>query len=188
MTIFTRRTGCSRALDRERLAHDEAHAKNKLFACIDRPAHLRALNTFAEATEHNGQGLVITGESGSGKTALLAAWARDWAKSHPEEFLFQHYFGATPDSSSPDGFLRRLLGELKKRFDITEDIPTDPDKLREALPFGWRRPSKKGVIILLLDGLNQVQGEDPDKHLNFLPRHFPHHRRRARLVPPRTRP
>ena len=80
------------------------------------------------------KGLVVTGESGGGKTALLAAWARDWAKNHPEDFLFQHYFGATPDSASPEGFLRRLLGELKSRFGITDDIPTDPEKLRDALP------------------------------------------------------
>ena len=120
-------------LAQERMAH-EAHAKNKLFACIDRPAHLAALNAFAAPADHGGKGLVVTGESGGGKTALLAAWARDWAKNHPEDFLFQHYFGATPDSASPDGFLRRLLGELKSRFGITDDIPTDPDKLREALP------------------------------------------------------
>jgi nephrocystin-3 len=159
-------------LDRERLAH-EAHAKNKLFACIERPAHLAAINNFAEVQEHDGRGLVVTGESGSGKTVLLAAWARDWGKSHPDDFLFQHYFGATPDSSSPDGFLRRLLGELKNRFDITEEIPYQHDKLREALPRWLAQTINKGRIILILDGLNQVQGEEPDKRLNFLPHHYP---------------
>lgn len=174
----------------ERLAH-EAHAKNKLFACIERPAHLAAINAFA-AAEHDGKGLVITGESGGGKTALLAAWARDWRKNHPADFLFQHYFGATPDSASPEGFLRRLVGELKSRFGITDDIPTDPEKLREALPSwlaqasakvsspaptggqGVESPSKgPSRIILVLDGLNQVQGTEPDLRLRFLPRHFP---------------
>jgi tetratricopeptide (TPR) repeat protein len=162
------------ALDRERLAH-EAHARNKLFACIDRSTHLAALTVFAETPEHDGRGLVITGESGSGKTALLAAWTRDWATSHTDDFLFQHYFGATPDSSSPDGFLRRLLGELKKRFGITEEIPSQPDKLREALPLWLAQTINKGRIILIIDGLNQVQGDDPDKRLNFLPRYFPPH-------------
>jgi nephrocystin-3 len=160
------------ALDRECMAH-EAHAKNKLFACIDRPSHLAALTAFAEAPEHDGKGLVVTGESGSGKTALLAAWARDWAKSHPDDVLFQHYLGATPDGSSPDGFLRRLLGELKNRFGITEEIPSQPDKLREALPLWLAQTINKGRIILILDGLNQVQGSEPDFRLNFLPRHFP---------------
>ncbi|MCA9086481.1 MAG: DUF4062 domain-containing protein, partial [Planctomycetaceae bacterium] len=175
-------------LAQERLAH-VAHAKNKLFACIDRPAHLTTLNAFATRTEHNGHGMVVTGESGGGKTALLAAWARDWSKNHPEDFIFQHYFGATPDSASPEGFLRRLLGELKERFDITDDIPADPEKLRDALPV-WlaqasarissrategREASTPERIVLVLDGLNQVQGSEPDRRLNFLPRHFSPH-------------
>ncbi len=161
-------------LAQERMAH-EAHAKNKLFACIDRPAHLAVLNSFATPAEHNGKGLVVTGESGGGKTALLAAWARDWAQNHPEDFLFQHYFGATPDSASPEGFLRRLLGELKSRFGITDDIPTDSEKLRDALPVWLAQTIGKGRIVLVLDGLNQVQGSEPDRHLLFLPRHFPPH-------------
>ncbi|MGA2605533.1 MAG: DUF4062 domain-containing protein, partial [Verrucomicrobiia bacterium] len=161
-------------LAQERTAH-EAHAKNKLFACIDRPAHLAALNAFAAASEHNGKGLVVTGESGGGKTALLAAWVRDWTKDHPEDFLIQHYFGATTDSASPEGFLRRLLGELKSRFDITDDMPSDPEKLRDALPVWLAQTIGKGRIILVLDALNQVLGSDPDKHLLFLPRQFPPH-------------
>lgn len=158
----------------ERMAH-EAHAKNELFACIDRPAHLAALNAFTAQADRGGQGLVVTGESGGGKTVLLAAWARDWAKGHPEDFLFQHYFGATPDSASPDGFLSRLLGELKSRFGITDDTPTDPEKLRDALPVWLAQTMRQGRIVLVLDGLNQVQGSDPDRRLGFLPRHLPSH-------------
>ncbi len=161
-------------LAQERMAH-EAHAKNKLFACINRPAHLAALNTFAALAEHDGKGLVVTGESGGGKTALLAAWARDWAKNHTGDFLFQHYFGATPESASPEGFLRRLLGELKSRFGITDDIPTDSEKLRDALSVWLAQTIGKARIVLVLDGLNQVQGSEPDLHLRFMPRHFPPH-------------
>ena len=161
-------------LAQERLAH-EAHANNKLFACIDRPQHLKALDDFANSHKQGGQGLVVTGVSGGGKTSLLAAWARDWIKNHPGEghFLFQHYFGATPDSTSPEGFLHRLLGELKRRFEIADDIPTDPDELRDALPVWLAQAGAKTSIVLVLDGLNQVQGGEPDRSLRFLPRHFP---------------
>lgn len=159
-------------LEQERIAH-EAFAKNKLFACIDRPSHLKALNAFAEPPEHVGKGLVVTGESGGGKTTLLAAWARDWVKTHPGDFLFQHYFGSTSDSASPERFLRRLLGELKVRFGIADDLPARPDKLREALPVWLARTLGKGRILLVLDGLNQVQGDEPDRRLHFLPSHFP---------------
>lgn len=161
-------------LSQERILH-EAHAASKLFACIDRPGHLKALNEYAAPEEHNGKGFVIIGKSGCGKTALLAAWVRDYVKSHPDDFIFQHYFGATPDSASPEGFLRRLLGELKSRFDITDDIPADPDALRDILPVWLAQTTGKDRIILVMDGLNQVQGAEPDQHLRFLPSHFPPH-------------
>ncbi len=106
---------------------------------------------------------------------MLAAWARDRVVVHPDDCLLQHYFGATPESASADGFLRRLLGELKSRFDITEEIPTDPEKLREALPLWLAQTANHGRIVLLLDGLNQVQGSDPDRRLAWLPRFFPAH-------------
>ncbi len=161
-------------LVQERLAH-AAYAKNKLFGCIKRPGHLAALDAFAAPAEHDGRGLVVTGESGGGKTALLAAWARDWAAGHPGDFLFQHYFGATPDSASPEGFLRRLMGELKQRFGIAEDIPADPEKLRDALPVWLAMTPRDKRIALILDGLNQVPGGEADRRLRFLPRHFPPH-------------
>ncbi len=161
-------------LAQKRMAH-EAHAKNKLYACIDRPEHMAALDAFAGKANHGGKGLVVTGESGGGKTALLAAWAQQWSEENPDDFLFQHYFGATPDSSSPDGFLRRLLDEIKVRFEIPDEIPTDPDKLREALPLWLSQTVGKGRIVLVLDGLNQLRGSEPDRYLHFLPRHFPPH-------------
>jgi len=162
------------ALDRERLAH-VAHAKNRLFACIERPEHIAALNRFADSNRE-GKGLVITGESGGGKSVLLAAWARDRAQDHPDDFLFQHYFGSTPESSSVDSFLRRLLGDLKRRFDIEEEIPTESDKLREALPLWLVQTAGKGAqIVLVLDGLNQIQGDEPDRQLIWMPHFFRPH-------------
>ena len=53
-------------LTQERLAH-EAHAKNKLFGCIERPAHMKALTDFADRADTGGKGFILTGESGGGQ-------------------------------------------------------------------------------------------------------------------------
>jgi len=160
-------------LDRERLSQ-EAYAKNRLFGCIERPEHLAALSHFVDS-ERDGKGLVITGESGGGKSVLLAAWSRDRAQSHPGGFLFQHYFGSTPESASVDGFLRRLLSDLKRSFDIDEEIPVEADKLHAALSLWLAQTTGRGQIILVLDGLNQIQGDEPDRRLAWLPRFFQPH-------------
>lgn len=160
-------------LDQEASGH-ETHARGKLLAFVERPPHTKALNDFVNK-EPTGQGIVVTGESGCGKTALLAAWVQEWKKNNPEDFIFQHYFGATLESASVDGFLRRLLGEFKRQYEIAEDIPLEPDKLREALPHWLAQTVGKSRIILVLDGLNQIEGNEPDQGLAFLPRHFPPH-------------
>jgi nephrocystin-3 len=161
-------------LVQERQRH-EAYAKSKLFGCIDRPAHMAALEAFVDRADTGGKGLVVTGESGGGKTALLAAWARDWAKDNPDAFFFQHYFGATPESASPEGFLRRLMGELRQRFGFTDEMPSNTEKLRDALPVWLAQTPADVQIALVLDGLNQVRGSEPDRRLLFLPVRFPPH-------------
>ncbi|MCX6879342.1 MAG: DUF4062 domain-containing protein [Verrucomicrobia bacterium] len=120
-------------LDQQAIGH-RSHARRKLLAYVDRPSHSQALNAFVAAPS-TGQGLAVTGDSGCGKTALLAAFASSSFLTHPSTFLFEHYFGATPDSASVDGFLRRLLGELKRLADITDEMPTTSEKnARGAAP------------------------------------------------------
>jgi hypothetical protein len=172
-------------LDQEAMGH-ETYARGKLLAFVERPVHTAALDAFADA-QSTGQGLVVTGEIGGGKTALLASWVQHWRQSHPHDFVFVHYFGATPDSASGPGFLRRLMGELKRRFEIPDEIPSDPEKLGETLPLWLAQasaristpshpPFDKGRqggfparIILVLDALNQIQGGEPDRRLSWLP-------------------
>lgn len=160
-------------LDQEAMGH-ESYGWNKLQAYVERSVQTAALDAFAEA-KSTGQGLVITSESGGGKTSLLASWVRHWREKHPDDFVFVHYFGSTPESASADGFLRRLLGELKRRFDITDEIPGEPYKLREALPLWLAQTVGKRRIFLVLDGLNQIEGNEPDRSLRWIPRYFPEH-------------
>lgn len=159
-------------LDQQAAGH-RSHALRKTLAYVDRLSHSQALAAFVAAPS-TGKGLVFTGDSGSGKTALLAAFASSSFKTHPSTFLFEHYFGATPDSAGVDGFLRRLLGELKRLAKINDDMPATPEKMREALPL-WLAHTSGRPIVLVLDGLNQIQGDEAERRLNWLPRFFPAH-------------
>jgi len=160
-------------IDQESLGH-KSYAAHKLLAYVPRPVHTAALDTFA-LTESTGQGLVVTGASGGGKTVLLADWVRRWRESHPNDFVFAHYFGSTPDSTSVPRFLHRLLSELKQLANIHEEIPFTSDKMREALPIWLAQSVGRGAIVLVLDALNQIEGDESDRWLTWLPHHFPPH-------------
>jgi len=73
---------------------------------------------------------VVLGESGSGKSALLAAWL---AKREP---VFFHFTGSTAASVSGSSMLRRLLATLRKRGVVppAEVIPQSDEAMAEILP------------------------------------------------------
>jgi tetratricopeptide (TPR) repeat protein len=158
-------------LEQEAQGH-AAYAQSKRFAYVERPSHAAAIDA---AVAGEGPPLVVTGDSGGGKTALLASSAARWAQRHPDQLLFEHYFGATPQSASATAFLQRLLGELKRRYDIDDEIPVQPDKLPETLALWLAHTVGRVRILLVLDGLNHIEGDEPERRLAFLPRQLPRH-------------
>ena len=160
-------------LEQEAIKHD-SFGWGKLLFFVERPTHSTAIDNFV-AAESTGKGLVITGESGAGKTALLASCIRYWKEKYLDNYVFVHYFGATPKSTSVYDFLSRFLGELKRRFEIFEEIPNKPDDLTEALPRWLAQTKGKGKIILILDAINRIDGNESDLQLAWLPHYFPEH-------------
>ncbi len=151
----------------------EAHARAKRSCYVELPGTLEKLDAHVA---DDGPPLVITGESGGGKTALLAHWAQRWRQKQAQDkntLFFQHYFGSTPDSAQALFAVQRLLAALKKHFDIPDEIPSQPDKLREVLPLWLHQTAGRGRVTLVFDALNQIVGEERDMRLDWLPRHFP---------------
>jgi len=118
-------------LNREALDH-AAYAKSRERVYIGRDEYFTRLD--AHAAGDGKEPLVILGESGSGKSALLANWAARYKKAHPDVFVLEHYIGSTPESADWASMLRRIMGELKAKLDIQQEIPDNPDALRSAFP------------------------------------------------------
>jgi tetratricopeptide (TPR) repeat protein len=173
-------------LDQEAARH-EAYARSRRLAFVGREDLLRRLNEHASS---GSKPLVLTGESGCGKSALLAEWAARWRKDHPDDLIIQHYIGSTPDSADWQGLVRRILGELKHAFAIPDDLPLQPDALRSALndwtvksaslipsPVGRGRVAgsrgEARKVILVLDALNQLADDGPAQQLGWVPLVFP---------------
>jgi tetratricopeptide (TPR) repeat protein len=152
-------------LDRDALEH-EAFAESRKKVYIGRQNYFERLDTHAQSED---QPLIILGESGSGKSALLANWALEYRKTHPQDLLIMHFIGATPYSADWAAMLRRIMGELKRRFEIQQEIPDKPDELRPAFANFLYMAAAKGRCVLILDALNQLEDRDGAPDLVWLP-------------------
>ena len=180
-------------LTREEMDH-ETYAQSRERVYIGRPESFAQLDAHADGS--GDQPLVILGESGSGKSALLANWAVCYQRTHPDAFVLEHYIGATPGSADWAAILRRIMGEFKRKLGLQQEIPDKSDALRSAFPnwlhmasqrlsgledrnsSWWRQflgmgQKKKEFeykrIILILDALNQIEDRDGAQELFWLP-------------------
>jgi len=156
-------------LDRETLEHD-AVAQQLAQVYIERPGYFDKLNAHVAG---DGPPLVVLGESGSGKSALLANWVMHYREANPDTPVLLHFIGGTPHSADWQQMLRRVMGELKRRFDIADDIPTDAQGLRDALPVFLASAAAQGKCVLILDALNQLDDRDAAPDLGWLPQFIP---------------
>ncbi|MCJ7664201.1 MAG: NACHT domain-containing protein, partial [Desulfobacterales bacterium] len=156
-------------LDREAAEH-EVFAQNRARVYIGRQTYFERLDAHARGED---EPLVVLGDSGLGKSALLANWALRYREEHPGELVLMHFIGATPGSADWAAMLRRILGEFKRRFDIQGEIPDQPDTLRSAFANWLSIAAAKGRVILILDALNQLEDRDGAPDLVWLPPHIP---------------
>jgi len=126
---------------------------------------------------------LIKGESGTGKSALLSNWLhrreRNATRSKTnsplgEEFLFWHAVGCSRQSMNVNFLIRRLIVDLKNRFELARDIPKSQERLSWELPRFLELAAKKGRVIIVIDGLNRlVNNDNVEDGLTWLPLQFP---------------
>jgi nephrocystin-3 len=160
------------ALTREALDH-AAFAEIRRRTYIGRAEYFEALDNHAAA---DGGPLLLLGDSGSGKSALLANWVAHWREDHPHDFIVQHYIGGTADSADHWRLMTRLMAEIKRWSNDSEALPTNHDDMLKDFPLwlakGRVRAAHEGVrFILVLDALNQLDDQDHARLLGWLPEH-----------------
>jgi tetratricopeptide (TPR) repeat protein len=156
-------------LDREALDH-EIFARSRQGVYIGRQEYFDRLDAHVAGTD---QPLVILGESGAGKSALVANWVARYRQARPDDFVLTHFIGGTPDSTDWTRMLRRIMGEFKRRFNIQPDIPDKPEELCAAFANWLSMAAARGRVILILDALNQLEDKDQAPDLVWLPSVIP---------------
>ena len=157
------------ALDRAAADH-EAYAASRRRVYIGREEYIDLLNAHAAG---DGPPLVVLGEPGSGKTALLANWARGYRTTHGGSLVIQHFIGATSASTDWMAMLRRILGEFNRQLDLHIEVPEQPRALLERFANALSMAAVRGRVFLVLDGLDQLEDRDRAPDLAWLPPEIP---------------
>jgi len=142
---------------------------------------LQELDMYCETTiDDNAKPLVIVRATGTGKSTLLSSWlsrkdnAIQSRRLDYEEFTFYHSIGCSRLSTQVTHLLRRLVLRLIAHFEIKEQMNLADDKLSWVLPRLLERCSRKGRVVIVLDGLSNICSVDiEDFGLKFLPLSLP---------------
>ncbi len=180
-------------LDQEQFEHAtfaRLHSRN----FVGRDAWLSRLH---QHRADGGPPLVVQGEAGMGKTALMAKWVADVdvRRSKPkspwrqllhaftdrrnETVWLYHFVSASDSSADWKALVRRILEELSRQCPIRRRIPDEPEELRTALAEWLQVAARRKRIVLVLDGLDQLDDVDRARNLVWLPAKLPP---RVRLI------
>ncbi len=160
------------ALDADGQAHrDFAEERCQIF--VGREDSLAAIARYLTGSDP--RPLVISGEGGTGKSALLAEALRRAQRDHLGSELMYRFIGTTPGSSDGRSLLDGLCRELARRGygEGESSVPADYQELfadfRTRLgAVGTRQP-----LILFLDSLDQLSASQGARGLAWLPTPVP---------------
>ena len=120
------------------------------------------LTRFAEDPSHSY--LVVTGESGVGKSAFLANWAKE--NEHGEHFSVIPFFLSNGGNQPYSSILSYVSEEMVERFGlspVTEDVKEPMTKLLDQFSVRDDR------LVIVIDAINQIADVEQAKRLNWLP-------------------
>eukprot|EP00741_Cyanophora_paradoxa_P016875 tig00020943_g16298.t1 len=157
-------------LEAERAAH-EAFAASRRRVFIGDPRDTEALGGYAASA--GTELFVLWGEGGSGKSALLANWADEWARGHPDDLTVLHFVGGSQSSSLLPSLARRLGEEVQGRWpSVAPPDSQGTDAQVAARLAAWLAAGAEGWpgrALLAIDALDQMQGGAAATSLAWLP-------------------
>jgi WD40 repeat protein len=117
---------------------------------------------------------LVTGGSGSGKSAALAQFVRVYRRARRRDTtVIAHFIGASPGSTSLRQMLRRLCRTLKQEFAFADEVPEDMNELlTQFRNFVANVPADRRALIVI-DAVNQLDETDNAEHMHWLPRDLP---------------
>lgn len=127
----------------------------------------RALDDFLQGDESH---FVVTGESGMGKSSLIANWLERQEKK-AERKIICHFVGNGGLDGNFHSIRQRLCDEIRNLYQLSQpdenqySLKESEDELKELfMKIVGREP-----LLIVLDGINQLVEEENAKQLLWLP-------------------
>ncbi len=113
--------------------------------------------------------VLVTGDPGAGKSALLASWVAQRRRQGDE--VVAHFVGATTESSDGRAMLHRLIRLLQPGgVAVAGD---DPQMLAAVFAETLRHRATERPVVLVLDGLDLLDDRDHAPDLAWFPWEIP---------------
>jgi hypothetical protein len=118
--------------------------------------------------------LVVSGASGSGKSAILGRLYNELQDGQDGLFLLAHFVGASPRSTDLRSVLRRFCLALRLRFGLTRlEVPEEVEKLADAFRQFVQAVPPGERALLIVDALNQLDERHQAHTMHWLPLQLP---------------
>ena len=151
-------------LDRER-ASQRAYINSRHSLYFKRQSCFDTIDAFICSDE---QHLVFTGESGMGKSALLAKWIKE--KDSCKDFnLVYHFLDNSFSNNNYENILRHLCDEIYDLYDIDKEAIPNEKIEEEAQRLVDNLAIEDKPLIVIIDGINQITTISDEKLLLWLP-------------------
>ncbi|MBS1913821.1 MAG: ATP-binding protein [Bacteroidetes bacterium] len=159
-------TGIESAYQRERIAQGEfAESLCRVYV-----PDVELLSELDAAVIGEGRSVVVGGESGDGKSTLIANWCARFRERHPEITLIQYHVGAGVSGGDAASVVRYLIGEASGAFGMPLRVPDSAEAMIARLPEMLVVPEGH-ALVLAIDALDQLSPEA--QSLDWLPEHLP---------------
>ncbi|CAH1783942.1 unnamed protein product [Owenia fusiformis] len=145
-------------------------------------AFMSAMENLPPLTEYN-KPIVIHGQSGSGKTALVAKVHQlipKWLGSNCVRVI--RFLGTSAECTNIKETLLSIIAQIIKAYDLddsnTKSLVESVDSISEISQiFNWimRKISPDKPLVIILDSLDQLSSQGLPHHLHWLPPLFPTH-------------
>ena len=158
----------------ERIALDD-YIEDRARDFVGRQQILSRLENVATAPAKVGAawGLCLTGEPGSGKSAIFGELHRRLKTNNL--VVLAHAAGASPRAPSVDDMLRRWIDELGAALGADPGLAdnADPDTIDTTFHALLGRMAEQHRVVVLVDALDQFEATTRARFMTWLPRVWP---------------